>query len=506
MSAAETAVAASPRDLVPDGHESEIESLYGRVPVGLALIDRELRYRRCNERLAEMHGLPAAAHLGRTLGEVLPHLAAEIGPLLRRVLDSGEALVDVVVRGETAARPGEVRVWSGDYCPVRGGDGVVTGVQVVVREITEARRAAEELARRAALLDLATDAIMVRDADGTIRYWSRGSEVLYGYPAAVAVGRRAQELLATRWPVAREDVHRILATTGEWSGELVQRTAAGGELVMLTRLRYAAAAPGAPPEVLESGTDITKRKADERRLQDAFDAAERASAAKTDFLAMMSHELRTPLQAITTAIELLAPDPERRGTRPEYRHIAFASQSMARLVDDLLDMARLDRARLPLERRTVNLRQLLERVLDPFAARAAAKGLAFEVGVDPAVPEALWTDPVRFGQVLANVAGNAVKFTAEGGVRVAVGLGDSAAELRVAVADTGIGIPPERHAAIFEPFTQASPEQRERYGGLGLGLAIAAELTRSMGGRIALDSRIGAGSRFDLRFPVEHAP
>ncbi|MBS0397015.1 MAG: HAMP domain-containing histidine kinase, partial [Proteobacteria bacterium] len=289
---------------------------------------------------------------------------------------------------------------------------------------------------------------------------------------------------------------------GEWSGELVQCSAAGGTLVMLTRLQWVDPGDGGSPLVLESGTDITRRKADEVRLREATAAAERASAAKSDFLAMMSHDLRTPLQAIMTAAEILAPDPEAPGTPPELRNINYAAQSMARLVDDLLNLARLERTRLPLERRPTNLRELLARTLDPIAATARAKGLAFEGVVDPMAPAELLTDPVRLGQILANLVGNAVKFTAVGRVRVDV-RGARPGMLRIDVADTGIGIAQERQTAVFEPFMQASGEVREHYGGVGLGLAIASDLAHSLGGRIDLESAPGEGSRFRLWLPLQ---
>jgi signal transduction histidine kinase len=175
---------------------------------------------------------------------------------------------------------------------------------------------------------------------------------------------------------------------------------------------------------------------------------------------------------------------------------------MARLVDDLLDMARLERSRLPLDWRVTSLRELLRRVLEPLEARARSRGLAFRVAVATDVPRRIRTDPVRFGQVLSNVVDNAIKFTAEGTIEVDVRRGDDGRALVAQVSDTGVGISAEWHATIFEPFAQATPGQRSGHG-VGLGLAIAAELVRSMGGRIEVQSAPGCGSTFRVTLPLE---
>jgi PAS domain S-box-containing protein len=245
--------------------------------------------------------------------------------------------------------------------------------------------------------------------------------------------------------------------------------------------------------------DITERKQTEERIRAANAALEQANQAKSAFLATMSHEIRTPLNGVIGLTSLLLGTPL-SPTQQEYvGGIQASGESLLSLIDDVLDFAKIEAGQMTLEVRPLDPRQLVQEVVSLVKTQAQAKGLQLEGQVDPAVPSVLRGDTARLRQVLLNLVGNAVKFTAQGTVALALTLVEESAEgvlLRVAVCDTGIGIAPEVQARLFAPFTQADASTTRRYGGTGLGLAICKRLVELMGGTIGAQSTPGAGSTF----------
>ncbi|MFZ5593726.1 MAG: ATP-binding protein [Pseudomonadota bacterium] len=254
--------------------------------------------------------------------------------------------------------------------------------------------------------------------------------------------------------------------------------------------------------------NITARKDIERELHLARDAALNAARFKTQFLANMSHEIRTPMNGILGALELLSniPDPEQHR---EYIDIAHRSaQSLLSLLNDILDLSKIEAGCLTLETVDFNLGRLVDDVISLFTLSAQAKGLRLTSDIGRNVPSYIRGEPTRLRQVLSNLLGNAIKFTEHGSVSLAITV-DSAQPsgsgneviLSISVSDTGIGIPKEHQTQIFDAFAQADASTTRRYGGTGLGLAICKRLVEAMGGRLAVESTPGTGSRFsfDLR-------
>ncbi len=242
-------------------------------------------------------------------------------------------------------------------------------------------------------------------------------------------------------------------------------------------------------------------QADQRRreLEDALTKLEGASKTKSEFLANVSHELRTPLNSVLGSSDLLLDSPLTREQREMVGVLRDSAESLTHIVNDILDLARVEARRMPLEQIPMRLRDVAGATLRMFTARAHHRPIELVCHVERDVPDALTGDPVRLRQVLTNLIGNAVKFTEQGEIVLRVerdeDLGDRLA-LRFSVRDTGIGIPKARQAAIFEAFTQADGSSTRKYGGTGLGLTIAHELVGLMGGRLWVESEPGRGSTF----------
>ncbi len=354
----------------------ELQAIYENAPIGMCLLDRDLRYVRVNDRLAEMNGIPAAQHIGRTLREVVPLLAEQLEPRLRSILETGEPIVEVELTGETAARPGVRRTWLESWFPQRNGEGAVIGVNMVAQEVTDRKLAEEAL-----------------------------------------------------------------------------------------------------------------READRR---------------KDEFLATLAHELRNPLAPIRNGLSVLARAGEDASIAGDARQMMERQLAhMVRLVDDLFDVSRISRGRFELRRERVELASIVSLAVETCRPMAHERSIGLAVKL-PDVPVHLEADPVRLGQVLANLIGNACKFSDLGSEVRIVGT-RAGGDVQLSVEDSGIGIEPELIDGVFEMFAQIdrSPERQ----GLGIGLALSKRLVELHGGRIAASSAgRGKGSQFVVTLPATEAP
>jgi signal transduction histidine kinase len=251
--------------------------------------------------------------------------------------------------------------------------------------------------------------------------------------------------------------------------------------------------------------DISDLKTALAALESARDAAEAASRAKSSFLANMSHEIRTPMNGVIGLTQLLLNTPLQARQR-QYVELALSSaKALMQIINDILDLSKVEAGKFTLNPQPMSLRETLDQALAPLQVQAATRQLQFDWSTDADVPDAVVADGPRWRQILLNLAGNALKFTETGHVRVHVQRRDSDPHqllLACAVHDSGIGMTAEQLALVFEPFTQADASVTRRYGGTGLGLSIVQRLVQLMGGHVEAESSPGQGSCFRFIVPV----
>ena len=382
-----------------------------------------------------------------------------------------------------------------------------------VTELKEAEAAARRSEARYRLLaDNAPDMITRTSVKGDALYVSPSSTRVVGYSPAEMVNQNAQDM------VHPDDFRRVMgAIIGMVEGRVrrLDEPLCYRAMHKDGRWIWIEANPtlvfdeaGEPIEFIDVVRDVTQTKTFEAELEQARLTAEAAASAKSAFLANMSHELRTPLTSIIGFSRLLG---EQRELAQDSRHFARrihdASEALLAIINDVLDVSKLEAGQVELEIQPLSLRQLVDETTGIVAIQAAAKGLELRVELDPRTPELISGDIARLRQVLINFLSNAVKFTPEGSVTVKSRWRGrkTAGRLRVEVVDTGPGLAPAQVARLFERFSQAEVSINRTHGGTGLGLAICKATVELMGGTVGVDTAPGEGSSFWFELPAAAA-
>jgi PAS domain S-box-containing protein len=418
---------------------------------------------------------------------------------------------------------GEIRHLRSTGRTFRGADGVpnrLTGVNI---DVSERQRTAQELLGTSSLLrtvlNSTSDISIIATAPNlTIKVFNAGAEQMLGYTGEELVGRTTPWTLydpadvracagqlgvsgdtwelfvqpsmlniPLEWNCLHKDGRRIAV-----SQVVVPMHAGDGEL-----LGYVSVA-----------RDITLQKKHEKSMRLAMHRAEQASRAKSEFLANMSHEIRTPMNAVIGLSYLLGQTPLNAQQSLFLDNINVASKSLLAIINDVLDLSKIEAGELIVERAAFSPQELLKRLSDLVAVHASAKGIAFTIDAPQDLPAELVGDAKHLTQILTNLLSNAIRFTDHGGVTLSVlevPSAKSGVTLSFAVQDTGIGIAPDAQARLFAPFAQADASITRRYGGTGLGLSIVKSLVDLSGGEITLVSTPGVGSEFKVVMTFEPA-
>ncbi len=355
------------------------------------------------------------------------------------------------------------------------------------------------------LIESNIDALITTDPHGIITDVNKQTEALTGCTRDELIGAPFKDCF-TEPARAEAGIKRVLAEKSVTDYELTARARDGKQTVVSYNATTFYDRNRKLQGVFAAARDVTERKRFEQELQLATAAAESASRTKSDFLASMSHEIRTPMNAIMGIADLLA---KTELTPEQDRFVQIFRRSgdnLLNLINDILDLSKVEASQLDLERTGFSLSDHLDKVIEMVAPRAQEKGLSLTCEIDPSVSNELVGDPTRLRQVVMNLLGNAIKFTQTGSVTLKVEPQKDDAvptALRFTVTDTGIGIPADKLPHIFERFTQADSSTTRRFGGSGLGLTISKRLVELMGGRIWVTSQVDKGSTFAFSVPFE---
>ena len=376
-----------------------------------------------------------------------------------------------------------------------------------IDERTAALRDSE--ARWQFVLEGAGDGLWDWDLQSNSVFFSSQWKAMLGYQDD-EIANRLDEWDSRLHPDDRErayaDVKRYLSgESSAYQNEQRLRCKDGSYKWILDRgMVVARSQDGKALRLIGTHSDITERKQYEAELQQARQAAEAANQAKSDFLANMSHEIRTPMNGVIGMTQLLR-FTELTAEQQEYlESIELSANNLLALINDILDLSKIEAGKAELHATDFSLRRSIQDLLATQRSNIAEKGLQVELAIDEQVPDLIYGDQLRCKQILLNLLSNAIKFSERGSITISAALISRQADtvvIRLAVADTGVGIAAEALERIFKPFEQADSSTTRQYGGTGLGLSISCKLAELMGGRIWAESTLGAGSTFYLELP-----
>jgi PAS domain S-box-containing protein len=408
--------------------------------------------------------------------------------------------------------------------PLIGANGTYYGRIWYFRDITERKRLEHELRRLAVIAEQAPQGISMADLDGNLQFVNEAWAVMHGYESGAELVGKPLSIFHTDEQM-KTDVVPFIETAmrqGHNWAEVGHVRRDGTTFPTRMSVVVLKDEKGELCGSVAFAEDITERKRAEEAIRRSRAEAEQANAAKSAFLANMSHEIRTPITAILGFAEMLDSSIEGCMTCPEHEACPTRAQNrenvqiinrngkhLLELVNDILDLSKIEAGKMHVERVPCSPVQLVEEVVSLMRVPAVQKGLSLKARYEFPLPETIPSDPVRVRQILINLVGNAVKFCPQGGVEVAVRFSPGAPAGRASIAfdvkDTGIGMTPEQIGRLFQPFAQADCSTTRQYGGTGLGLAISRRLAEMLGGDIHVVSTPGEGSTFTVTLEAEPA-
>jgi PAS domain S-box-containing protein len=470
---------------------------------------RSMRFTYVSPSVARLRGYTAAEVMAQPLAhavtaESLTFIQTHLPDNIAAYLAGDKTAAQGVTEVEQPCKDGGT-VWT-EVVTVLQGD-AESGLKVlgVSRDISERKRADEQIRQLSRAVEASPTSIVITDLGGNIQYVNPKFTEVTGYSAQEAYGQNPRILKSDRTPrEVYQDMWQTLRAGQAWHGEFCNRKKSGEFYWELASISPIPDAAGNVTHYVAVKEDITELKRTQEELSVARDLALAASRYKTELLAKVSHELRTPLGAILGYTEFLHNEMFAPLT-PQQKHftteILDSVNYLNGLVNDLLDESQIERGQIQIRAVPFDPYQMADQISTRLRPAAESKGLTFNVAVSPALPATIEGDQKRIRQILTNLINNAIKFTAAGAVNVTLDRRDTA-HWCLQVSDTGPGIAPEVQEKIFEAFWQADGSVI-RYGqGYGLGLSIVKQLTELMGGEVKVDSQVGQGSTFTVTLPL----
>ncbi|MHC1790877.1 ATP-binding protein [Solidesulfovibrio sp.] len=482
------------------GHKEMLEAVLNATSDAILVLDDTYHVVMINNTGAERFGLKAEAMLGRGVLELIDApVAAARRERYRQVQAAGQPV------RFTDQRAG--RVYDNTIYPIPAAGGRPR-LAIYARDITEQLAAdvavRESQERLATIFRLAPVVVSITSlTEGRYLDVNEAFCALTGFSPEAVIGRSNQELGLWLNLADRDRIFRAIERDGLVRNLELSLRMRDGRLVT-TLLSCTPIEAYGQPCLLSIVVDITGRKSMEEALRLAKESAETANQAKSRFLSTMSHEIRTPMNTILGMVDVLRGTPLSERQQDFLRTLEVAGESLMALLSDILELSKIESGSLQLAQSPYDPVEVLNHTAALLAPQAEAKHLALRVELAPDAPRQAHGDPDRIRQILVNLAGNAIKFTSHGEVCLRLDLSPAhfaREHLLFSVSDTGIGIPPEKHQTIFQPFTQVDSSTTRSYGGTGLGLAISTFLADGMGGRLWLDSAPGQGSTFYCAVP-----
>ncbi len=515
MSDTPTSPTATPVPLSTEKKLALFQAVFDEIPDVIVLKDANGDFLLCNQTVARLYNTTPEAMVGKHDGDF--GVPAPIADAFR------QNVLDIMARGQTEVvfedshdtLTGEVRNFKSIKRPFKDAEGH-NQILVIAHDITDVVRAQAQVAQSEQRLR----DVMAATQEGIWDWQVSTGHVthndqwykLLGFSEG-EIADNVEAFSAHVHPADRQlvwDRIQALMSDADASYQSEHRMVKkdGSIIWVVDRGRIAERdAQDRPARVVGAYANITDRKQHQVDLEQALSAAQEATRAKSDFLATMSHELRTPLNGILGMAQMLQLPQVDEATRHDYaRTILDSGQSLLRLLNDILDLSKVEAGRLELEHSVFDLKQLMADTTLAFEELAQSKGLTLETRYCHLRSSHYLGDPLRLRQMVSNYLGNAIKFTPQGTVVLEVGevsTDGKTAQLEFSVSDSGIGIPPEKHALLFKPFTQADSSTTRQFGGTGLGLSIVARLAELMKGQVGLESNVGIGSRFWFRAATE---
>ncbi|WP_310482474.1 PAS domain-containing protein, partial [Chamaesiphon sp. VAR_48_metabat_403] len=475
----------------------EIEAIYQTAPIGLTVLDRQLRYVRLNQRLAEINGIDIDDHIGRTLREIVPSVADEDEPILKSIFTTGEPLLNIEISGETTASPGVERTWIQNCYPLRDETGQIAGINVVVQEITDRKRAEAAIEEGKAKLNYLLAAAEFGDwdlnlADGTANR-SLQHDLIFGYESLLAQWTYDM-FLEHVLPKDRAEVDRqyqyAIANNEPWDFECQIRRADNQVRWIWASGYIYHNAQGVATRMLGLVADISLRKTTELAL------AERNKELDS-FVHTVSHDLKAPLRAISNLSVWIEEDLEDQlppDNQQQFQLLRTRVKRMELMIDSLLLYARAGRQEAQLE--TFDLAELLAEIIDSLAPPES-----FRIEIQPPLPK-LTTKRVFLSQVFANLISNAIKHHTSVTGHLHIWAIEHPDCHEFIVTDDGPGIAPEHHEKVFAIFQTFAG--KDNSDSTGIGLAIVKKIVETEQGTIRLESSLGQGTTFYVTWPKSH--